>query len=241
MNPDGLDLAAEAGADVGTGVGAVELWPGDTGTLPEASRRALAALLKGPYISAERHSGLWDSLISDRAAIESRLADLFLDLVLDQEVGVAFIRGVRTDQLKAPQVVRTRNLTFIQTALLLHLRQLQVRAAPGETVIADLGEVTEYLDVYRPGQGIDRPLLARRVKSAWETMHDLGLLHRTTTEDRSEISPTLRLLFGPEEIERLTAEYRRIAENPTDDDGPRDTDEGQDGDGESPLTEEDLP
>jgi hypothetical protein len=220
VSEDAWDPAADPGA--------VELWPGDTGTLPEASRRALAALLKGPYVSADRHGGLWDSVIADRAAIESRLADLFLDLVVDQDVGVAFIRGVRTDQLKTPQVVRTRNLTFIQTALLLHLRQLQVRAAPGETVIAGLGEVTDHLDVYRPGQGIDRPLLAKRVKSAWETMHDLGLLHRTTPADRSEISPTLRLIFGPEEIERLTAEYRRLAEGrPTG------------GGGDSPKPEED--
>jgi hypothetical protein len=189
-----------------------QLWPGDKGLLPEASRRTLVALLKGPYVSAERQSGAWDALMADQAAIESRLADLFLDLVVDQDTGVAFIRGVRTDQIQAPQVVRSRNLTFIQTALVLHLRQLQVRAAPGEAVIVGLGEVTDYLEVYRPSQGIDRPLLVKRVKSAWETMHDLGLLHKTSTEERSEVSPTLRLIFGPEEIERLTTEYERIAE-----------------------------
>jgi hypothetical protein len=124
MGEDMLETVAEPGRG--------ELWPGDKGTLPEASRRALAELLKGPYLSAERRGGLWDGLMEDRDAIESRLADLFLDLVVDQEAGVAFIRGVRTDQVKVPQVVRSRNLTFIQTALLLHLRQLQIRAAPGE-------------------------------------------------------------------------------------------------------------
>jgi hypothetical protein len=187
------------------------LWPGDKGTLPEASRRALAQLVKGPYLSAERHGGLWQALTEDMGAIESRLADLFLELVVDQEAGVAFIRGVRAEDVKIPQVVRSRNLTFIQTALLLHLRQLQVRAAPGETVIAGLEEVADYLEVYRPSQGIDTPLLKKRVKSAWEAMHELGLLHKTSTEERSAISPTLRLIFGPEEIERLTAEFERIA------------------------------
>jgi hypothetical protein len=104
-----------------------------------------------------------------------------------------------------------QRLTFMQTALLLHLRQILVKAAPGERIIVGLSEVTDYLEVYRAGQGIDRPALSKRVSSAWEKMHNYGLLHKTSTEGRSEISPALRLVFGPEQIEQLTAEYRRIA------------------------------
>ncbi|MDR3359908.1 MAG: DUF4194 domain-containing protein, partial [Bifidobacteriaceae bacterium] len=170
-----------------------------------------AHLLRGPYLSADRHGGLWEALLADQAAIESRLADLFLELVVDRDGAIAFIRGVRAESADVPQVVRTRALNFMQTALLLQLRQLLVRAAPGETVIVGLGEVTEFLDVYRSSQGIDRALLAKRAKAAWGALHEIGLLHKTTTEDRSEISPALRLVFGPEEIERLTSEYERIA------------------------------
>ncbi|MDR1392884.1 MAG: DUF4194 domain-containing protein [Bifidobacteriaceae bacterium] len=201
-----------------------ELWPGDKGSLAEPSRRALVQLVKGPYLAAEGNTSGWDALLVDRGTIEARLADLFLELVVDREAEIAFVRGVRVDGFTAPQVVRTQRLTFMQTALLLHLRQILVRATPGERVIVGLSEVTDYLEVYRAGQGIDRLTLGKRVSGAWEKMHNYGLLHKTPTEGRSEISPALRLVFGPERIEQLTAEYERIASigpsNQTSQDGP---------------------
>jgi hypothetical protein len=158
-------------------------------------------------------------LLEDRAAIEARLADLFLELVLDRDAEVAFVRGVQAEEAAAPQVVRTQRLTLIQTAVLLHLRQLLVRAAPGERVIVGMGEVAEHMEIYRTGQGIDRATLAKRVSGAWEKMHNFGLLHKTSSEGRSEISPALRLVFGPEQIEQLTAEYRRISAGGAEDAG----------------------
>jgi hypothetical protein len=106
------------------------LWPGDSGTLLEGSRRALVQLVRGPHLSSGRHGRLWAALLNDEAAIRSRLADLFLDLVVDRESEIAFVRNV-TAEIETPQVVRTAPLTFLDTAALLHLRQLLLRAAPG--------------------------------------------------------------------------------------------------------------
>ena len=63
---------------------------GDTGRLPLEGRRALCQLLIGPSIDQLRHPKLWPALIRSEAAIRSSLADLFLELVLDRDSGVAF-------------------------------------------------------------------------------------------------------------------------------------------------------
>lgn len=67
-----------------------ELFLGDTGTLPFDARRALCQLLAGPSIDAQRHGALWPALLRNEAAIRQVLCELFLELVLDREGGVAF-------------------------------------------------------------------------------------------------------------------------------------------------------
>lgn len=42
-------------------------------------------------------------------------------------------------------------------------------------------------------------------------MISYGILASTTTEDRFEVSPVLRLIFGADEIAAVQAEYRRLA------------------------------
>ena len=96
---------------------------GDTGRLPLDARRALCQLLIGPSIDQLRHAKLWPALIRSEAAIRSSLADLFLELVLDRDSGVAFTRQADTEDVDAPVLLRTSPLTFIDSVLLLYLRQ----------------------------------------------------------------------------------------------------------------------
>ncbi|MGQ7786193.1 DUF4194 domain-containing protein [Nesterenkonia sp. K-15-9-6] len=194
---------------------ATQLWDGDTGTLRAESRRALAALIAGPYISAERQSQNWRALLADTDAVRSRLADLFLELVIDTERGVAFVRNAEADDGSAPQVVRTRSLTLMDTAMLLHLRRELVSAPAGQRVIVGQEEIFEQLSGYRAATSTDAALFTKRIRSSWKTMRDLGILQRTpatATEGRYEVSPVLRLIFGPEEISQLRAVYARMAE-----------------------------
>jgi hypothetical protein len=188
------------------------LWPGDLGTLPIESRRTLVQLVHGPYLSARRHPNLWAALARDEAAIRSRLADLLLDVVVDHDSEVAFIRNAAPTDHPQTSVVRTAPLTFIQTALLILLRKMLLTADSGERVYADLDEATDQLEVYREGQGLDQHAFGKRVGAAWTKLHEYGLLHSTGTEGRSEVSQMLRLVFGPDEIEALIKEYRRIAD-----------------------------
>lgn len=194
------------------------LWAGDAGGLREPSRRALVQLLRGPYVSAARHPALWGAVLNDQEQLRARLADMFLELVVDVDQEVAFIRNVDVDGLDAPRVVRTAPLTFMDTALLLHLRQQLLTGGVGERVIVGIDEVREHLAVYQPASDADHAGFAKRISASWEKLKKYGLLSTTSTEDRFEVSPVLRLVFGPEQIAAVRAEYARLASD-TDDEG----------------------
>ncbi|MDQ0924541.1 hypothetical protein QF038_003049 [Pseudarthrobacter sp. W1I19] len=188
----------------------VALWEGDTGTLREPSRRVLVQLLRGPYLSASRHGNLWTALLSDEDAVRSSLADLFLDLVTDHAAQVAFVRNTSAD-VDAPKVMRTATLTFLDTALLLHLRQTLLQESGGRKTIVGADEVADQLQVYRGKDNADVAGFSKRINSSWQKMVKYGLLAATSTEGRFEVSPVLRLVFGAEEIAAVQAEYRRLA------------------------------
>ncbi|MCI2266160.1 DUF4194 domain-containing protein [Sediminivirga luteola] len=192
---------------------AEKLWASDTGTLREPSRRAMAALIKGPYVSAQRQPQNWRTLLGDVEAIRSRLADIFLELVVDDERGVAFVRSAQTYDEDAPQVVRTAPLTLMDTALLLHLRRELVSSSGAGRVMVGKDEVYEHLQTYRGQESTDDAGFTKRINASWRKMEQHGLLLRTptsATDGRFEISPVLRLIFGPEQIEAVRAEYAQM-------------------------------
>lgn len=231
-----LDDSREPANDAG-------IWDGDAGSLREPSRRALVQLLRGPYLSAARHPNLWAALLADEAQIRSRLADMFLDLVADHEAQVAFVRNVGAD-VDAPKVMRTATLTFLDTALLLHLRQQLLHDSSGAKTIVGADEVADQLQVYRGKDNADPAGFSKRINSSWQKMVRYGLLAPTSTEGRFEVSPVLRLVFGAEEIAAVQAEYRRLAgstgderndgNSGNDEDGERDEETDDTDDGEAP-------
>lgn len=204
--------ASEVSAEQRTDDG---LFSGDTGTLPERTRRALLALLRGPYVSATTHSSLWRALIVDESVVRSRLHDLFLELHLHQEAGVAFIRNVVGDEVEVPAAVRSRKLTFLDTAMLLVLRQTLLTDPTGGRVIVDRDEVFEQLLPFRTPDR-DEADFQRRLNASWKTMQNalrvLKSAERGSGGERMEISPVLRVMLDAEQAEAIAAEYRRIAE-----------------------------
>lgn len=193
---------------------AERLWDRDTGTLREPSRRALAALIKGPYVSAEKQPKNWRALLGDAEEIRSRLADIFLDLVIDEEHSTAFIRNAETSHQDAPQVVRTAPLTLMDTAMLLHLRR-ELVSASGVRVMVGREEIYEHLSTYRSQYSTDDAGFLRRIDASWTKMDKYGILLRTATsatDGRFEISPVLRLIFGPEQIQAVRDEYSRLSQ-----------------------------
>lgn len=238
------DFSTETGTGSGsaTGIGtdaapAAALWPGDTGLIGEQARRALLELIKGPYLSGVKAPALWSALLADEVGIRSRLHELFLELVVDRVGEFAFVRNVSTTELKLPSTVRTAALTFLDTAMLLVLRQMLLAGEGDGRVIVGQEDVFEQLRVYRTADR-DETDFNKRLNSTWLKMKNtLRVIHQAGAEDRAEISPVLRLIVDAEQIAAISGEYRRIAEGGT---GP-DLNVGGVDDADSDLTDDATP
>lgn len=187
-------------------------YPGDRGELDLPTRRALVQLLKGPLITAAKHPEVWRTVIREEKLLRSRVADVFLDLVVDDENELAFTRPADTGDVDAPTVLRTERLTFMDTVMLLALRQLLLRAQPGDRVIVDRDEITEQLEMYRGAGDTDPAGYAKRINASWTKLGKYSLLSKTSTDDRMEISPVLRQLFDADQVAAVETEFRRIIE-----------------------------
>ncbi len=187
---------------------------GDTGTLPLDTRRVLVQLLLGPSIDATRQRRLWPVLLRDETVLRARLHDLFLDLVVDVEQQVAFTRQVVADDIDAPVLLRKSQLSFLDSALVLYLRQRLTQAeAQGERAVVSADEMAAQLSVFERSANPDQARFGRQVASAIEKAKKLNLLRLLGGADqRFEVSPALKLLFPAEQIQALTHAYRALAD-----------------------------
>lgn len=185
------------------------LYQGDSGELSLDTRRVLVQLLAGPSLDGQRHSKLWPILIRDEAAIRSRLSELFLQLVIDRDLQVAFTRQAETGDLEVPRLLRRANLTFLDSILLLYLRQRLTQAeAHCDRAVVSTDEIIEFLGIYEQAGNTDRALFEKRIHASIEKIKKHSILRKIrSSEDRFEISPTLKLLFSAEEIQALTRIY----------------------------------
>lgn len=190
-----------------------KLFIGDTGELSLDTRRALVQLLIGPAVEERRFPKLWSIIVRDEVIIRRRLSELFLNLILDQELKVAFIRQAELEDLEAPILLRRVPLTFLDSALLLYLRQQLMRAdAQGERTVVAVTDIEEYLSLYERSVNTDHAGFRKRVHATIEKMKKYNILNKIrASEDRFEISPTLKLLFSAEEIQALTHWYQSEA------------------------------
>lgn len=196
-------------AEASTPPAHLELYTGDTGQLPEEARRVLVHLLSGPCIDSRRHRHLWGALLRSEESVRSRLADLFLELVLDTTHQVAFVRQADTGELDAPILLRRTRLTFLESVLLLYLRQLLAEAEiRGERAVVALPEMVEQMKLYEQNLNTDHAGFERRILAAIEKVKKNNIISAIRhAEDRFEISPTLKLLFSAEEVAALAKSY----------------------------------
>ncbi len=189
------------------------LFPGDSGQLALDTRRVLVQLLAGPSLEARRHGKLWPVLLRDEDVLRQRLAELFLELVIDRDTQVAFMRQADTAELEVPLLLRRAQLTFLDSVLVLYLRQRLTQAdSHGERAVVALDEMLEPLTLYERAASTDRAGFARRVAASVEKVKKHNILAKIRgSEDRFEISATLKLLFSAEEIQSLAALYQQMA------------------------------
>jgi hypothetical protein len=198
--------------------------PGDKGQLPVDTRRVLVQLLRGPSIDVRRHAKLWPILLRDETVVTSRLHDIFLNLVIDREQGVAFTRQMDFEQLDIPILLRKAPLTFIESVLVLFLRLRLTQAdAQGDRAVVSITEMMEHMSVFERQPNPDHAKFERQCMSAVEKVKVHSLLHKLKgADERYEVSQTLKLLFSAEDIQALTKVYvstiRSSAEDSVDDD-----------------------
>ena len=190
-----------------------KLFAGDTGELEQETRRVLVQLLAGPSLDGRRHPKLWPVLVRDEALIRRRLSELFLDLVMDADLLVAFTRQADAGDLETPVLLRRAQLTFLDSIMLLHLRQRLTQAdAQGERAVISVDEIVEHMSVYERSTNTDRAGFNKRIQASIEKIKTHSILQKIrASEDRFEISPTLKLLFSAEAIQSLTRTYQRMA------------------------------
>ncbi|WP_307865068.1 DUF4194 domain-containing protein [Myceligenerans salitolerans] len=212
--PEGVPApGGPASSDTGTEAATARLWPGDPGTLPAAARRVLASLVRGPYLSAADDDETWAELLTHLDAVRGRLADMYLDVVVDHDEQIAFVRDA-TSAPDAPAVVREVPLTFLDTVLLLHLRT-RLLESPGQEVVVELDDVVDHLHAFRRrsgsgasgyGTGFDVG-----IATAWDRLVEAGILRAVGPGRRCVVAPVLRTLFGADEIQAVQAEYARLS------------------------------
>jgi Domain of unknown function (DUF4194) len=189
-----------------------KLYNSDLGDLPLDTRRVLVQLLSGPSLDGRRHGKLWPVLLRDEAVVRRSLSNLFLDLIVDRDLEVAYTRQADTEDLDTPKLLRNVKLTFADSILLLNLRQRLTHADyRGERAVVSEQEIMDDLGVFERAENTDRFGFIKRIRASIKKLVLRSILQKVReSDDRFEISPTLKLLFSAEVIESMSERYQTM-------------------------------
>lgn len=185
----------------------LSLFDGDEGWLDLAQRRALVALLKQRFISAQTHPREWKAIATNPGPIRARLHDMFLDLHLDTEREVAFKKQVTPEGGGTPfptllyDAAWGREDTLV--LVFLRTRYRSEQAAGADRVFVDKDDIVEYVSQYRPEHANDVVGDTRRTLKAIETVYKTGLLIGPATGDRFQVSNAIEPLLPLETLQTL--------------------------------------
>ena len=220
------ELSTEAD-DAGNETTARELYPGDCGTLSFELRVLLVTLLKGPYLYRHKRRELWNLLLANLDAVKAQLANLLLELVVDDEVGVAYVCRPDLDGRSAPSLLNQYTFKFLDSVLLVEMRDRLMRAQnAGERAVLSMDEIRTHLSVFEPSAKSDTALFETRVGNVLKRMRERHLLFDLGSSGESfEVSPILKTVFDAAQVDALRTAYAahieraRLAADLTADDG----------------------
>jgi len=230
----------ESSSPVAEGSGGAELAHHDAGksAMSHDARRVLVHLMRQGSVIATQKSKLFELLCRHEMAIRKHLSEVYLQLVLDQKTGVAFIAssnsayknesGNGSDEAdvgsdveghedlelaESITLISKRTLSLYDTLILLVLRKhYQDRESAGEQKITiDIERLESYLTPFLPitdHASKDRKKLLARVK---EMIKRKVLSTIRGTEDRYEITPIIRYVVSASFLESMLAEYTALA------------------------------
>lgn len=189
--------------------GTADLPPGE---LPDVAKRALAMLLQRRFVTRAKNRGVWDKIMEYREELAVQLANMFLDLEVDEFRGVVFKRQSRMDG--AIKVLREETIGREASFLLVHLRkEYALREGSDEAVVVQRSEIEEFLRPFlADAAAANSKRFATQVESAITSVESIGLLSRRTDIDYLyDVSPAIVSLIGLDELEAFSALYRQYA------------------------------
>jgi hypothetical protein len=188
------------------------LFEGDCGQLAPEVRRALVVILKRRYVSAERDADVWRVLMENRVPLESRLNDMFLQLVVDRNYDVAYKRQAIPDGGGTfPTLLHNLPYSREQTVLMVHLRGVfrSATSAGEEAVFVDGRELIEEAANYWPANTTNHVDAERAAQRAVEALAKSEILLETAERGRYRISPIIEVLLPVGKLQELAESLAR--------------------------------
>ncbi|MIE72273.1 DUF4194 domain-containing protein [Salmonella enterica subsp. diarizonae] len=198
--------------------------------MPHDARRVLVHLMRQGSVMASQKPKLFEQLCRYELAIRKHLSEVYLQLVLDQKSGVAFVASTTSEHVgnvedgeledevsdsdESATLIPKRTLSLFDTLILLILRKhYQDRESAGEQKITiDIERLESYLTPFLPitdHASKDRKKLLIRVK---EMVKRKVLSTIRGEEERYEITPIIRYVVNAGFLETMLAEYTALAQ-----------------------------
>jgi hypothetical protein len=189
------------------------LFPEDTGSLTLAARKALVLLLKRHHVWSWRHPREWVAILDHRDGSNSRLNDLFLELVVDEQREIAYKRQAGRDLGRVfTTLLHDSTYAREEAAVLLHVREVYLRElrAGNDSAYVDRAGLAEEIEYVRPPGTKDHKRADQYLDNAVTRLVKDGFLvsDRDATGDRLRISPVIEVLLT---VERITAFREALA------------------------------
>ncbi|WP_288819491.1 DUF4194 domain-containing protein [uncultured Micrococcus sp.] len=187
-------------------------FPGDRGALAPHVRRVLVRLLQRRHLDAEQHRQDWAVLLEHREAIESRLHELFVRLVVDHDRGLAYKQQVRSDELDVPILLKDEAYTRAETLVLVYLRGVYQREITAGEAAArvDLEEIEQTVLSYFSRDDGDVARRQRAVHTALNRLTHEGVVVLDSPQ-RYRITPLVEIVLSAERLRELEQWLREQA------------------------------
>lgn len=191
----------------------VEIGQTNESSLPDTARRALVSLLTNRYIWRDRNRAAWEGITTFEEDVRSRLAEMYLDLVLDPDLGIAFKRQQQGDDV--PKLLRRERALSRDASLVMIMlfREFTFADQSDGPVVVTRDQISEFLRAYREEGDANDAAFYRRVDAAINTLvKPWQLLEPDASVDYLfRVAPVIVPLLGVDEFARLEQAYRREA------------------------------
>jgi len=199
--------------------------------IPHDARRVLVHLMRQGVVISSQKPKIFDLVCRYETFVRRHLSEVYLQLVLDQKSGVAFVATATSEHIDTSEpnaafvdrgedelvedfssLISKRTLSLYDTLILLVLRKhYQDRESAGEQKITiDIERLESYLTPFLPitdHASKDRKKLLVRVK---EMVKRKILSTIRGAEDRYEITPIIRYVVSASFLETMLAEYTEL-------------------------------